>query len=475
MTAVNIHEQELRTLVRSSVGRAMGKEFHLKAMPVRSGECGVYRNMNDAVEAAHRAFLEFQGFDLQDRKKIIDTVRQLTIEHKEEFSRMAVEQTGMGRVDHKIIKHINTAEHTPGVEFLQPEAWSGKNGMAFDEYAPWGVIGNITPSTHPSAAMLNNIIMQAAAGNAIAFNPHPVSKRLSAHVIQLCNKHMTEAGAPENLVTCVADPTLETAEVLFSHEKTRLLSITGGPEVVKAAMKHGKPTVAAGPGNPPVLIDETADLRLAASEITVSAAFDNNILCIAEKTIFVVESVFSIFIEQMTACGNMKLTPVQMNSLGVRALLREGGHFITARNCVGKSAAELAGILGIPCGDDVPLLFGETDCRSAWVIAEQMTSCIPVVRVRSFEEGVQRCVEAEHGFEHTASIFTRDMNRASFFSKKLNTDIIVINGGTLRGNGGNSGEGYFSHTIASPTGEGITTPRDFSRKRRIMAGGLRFV
>ncbi len=290
-------DEDLRRIVKEAVGNIVNREFKQSYTSSQDGDLGVFADMNDAVEAAHKAFLEFQECDLQDRKKFIDAVRQLTMEHKEDFSRMAVEQTGMGRVDHKVLKHVNTAEHTPGVDYLKPEASSGKNGMAFDEYAPWGVIGNITPSTHPSCAMLNNIIMQVAAGNTIAFNPHPVAKKLNAYVIKKCNEYMTAAGAPKNMVTCVSDPTLESAEILFGHKKTHLLSITGGPGVVAAALKHGKPTIAAGAGNPPVLIDETADLALAAKEITDSSAFDNNILCIAEKEIFVVESVFQKFMQ----------------------------------------------------------------------------------------------------------------------------------------------------------------------------------
>ncbi|MDW7682030.1 MAG: aldehyde dehydrogenase, partial [bacterium] len=437
---------------------------------------GVFDDMNDAIHAAHGAFLEYENFDIQDRKRFIDAVRRVTLDFKEEFSRMAVEQTGMGRAEHKITKHINVAKHASGVEFLQPKAWSGKNGMALEEYAPWGVIGNISPSTHPSPTMLENIISQLSGGNTIVFNPHPVAKKLNAYVIQRCNQYIVSEGGPKNLVTCVADPTLESAQVMFGHPLTKLLSVTGGPGVVEAAMKFSKPVVAAGPGNPPVLIDETADLKLAAAEITMSASFDNNILCIAEKEIFVVESVFNEFMRLFQAQGNKKLIVSQMDQLGKKALELQGKYYVISRHHVGKNANLLARDLGMKLSEEVPLLFGETDKDHPWVVAEQMTSCIPVVRVKNFEEGVEACFKAEHGFEHTSSIFTRDMNRASIFARRMKTDVLVINGGSLRGNGGLTGEGYFSHTIASPTGQGITNPRDFCRRRRIMtAHSLRFV
>ncbi len=473
---MEMNDEHVRQIVRRVVGDVLRRESGDNEPSVQTGSWGVFRETNDAVEAAHQAFQAFERRSLQDRKNITDAVRNMMLAHKDTFATMAVEQTGMGRVEHKIAKNVNAALYSPGVEFLQPESWSGKNGLAVDDYAPWGVIGNIMPSTHPAAAMVNNIIIQLAGGNTVAFNPHPSAKKLSALVIQLANQAMMKAGAPENLVTCVAEPTLETAEQLFAHPKIRLLSVTGGPGLVDAAMKHPKPVVAAGPGNPPVLIDETADLELASKEITESASFDNNILCIAEKEIFVVEDVFRRFMDVFKKEGNFPLTSGQMNALASKALAKEGKHYLIRRGFVGRNASILAAALGIRLMDDVPLLFGETDCDHPWVVAEQMTPCIPVIRVRDFEDGLAASLKAEHGFEHTASVFTKDMNRATAFAKRMNTDVLVINGGTLRGNGGTTGEGYFSHTIASPTGQGICTPRDFVRKRRIMtAGALRFV
>ena len=437
---------------------------------------GVFDCMKEAVAAAKQAFLEYRRrCDIQCRKKFTDAIRQMTLDHKEVFSKMTVEETGMGRVQHKIEKHINVAENSPGVEYLRPQAWSGLNGLALDEYSPYGVIGNITPSTHPVPTMINNMIIQLAAGNSIVFNPHPSAKKVNALAVELANKYMTEAGAPANLVTCVKEPTLETAEILFSHPDVELLSVTGGPVMVEMAMKYPKKIIAAGPGNPPVLIDETADLHLAAREITGSAAFDNNILCIAEKEIFVVESVFEDFMQAFSKEGNVRLSSQQMDQLAEKALTLSGKHYLIHRDYVGKNASVLGRALKLSVSDDVPLLFGETGHNHPWVVAEQMTSCIPVVRVVDYEEGVQASLKAEHGFKHTASIFTRDMNRATDFTKKLDCDVHTINGGTLRGNGGKLGEAYFSHTIATPTGEGICTPLDFCRKRRIMvAGAMRF-
>ena len=475
---MDINENQLKDLIESVVRQVVAQTVSNSAQPVSSGkgDWGVFDDMNDAVEAAHDAFLEYKERSVQCKKKITDAVRQMTLDHKEELAKMTVEETKMGRVDHKISKFVNAANNSPGVEYLQPQAWSGKNGLAIDEYAPFGVIGNITPSTHPGPTMINNIIIQLAGGNTIAFNPHPSAKKVNAKVIQLANKYMVEAGAPKNLVTCVAEPTLETAKILFGHKHVELLSVTGGPQVVEMAMGYPKKVIAAGPGNPPVLVDETADLALAASEITTSASYDNNILCIAEKEIFVVESVFEQFMQEMEKAGNVRLSSENMNKLAEKALQLSGKHWLIGRDYVGRSASVLGNAIGLNVPENVPLLFGETDRNHPWVVAEQMTCCVPVIRVKDFEDGLNAAIKAEHGFKHTASVFSKDINRATRYTRALDCDVHTINGGTLRGDGGDLGEGYFSHTIATPTGEGICTPIHFVRKRRIMThGALRFV
>ena len=470
---MNISEAQVEDLVQNIVRKVVAQNVGLNssAGSAGKGDWGVFDDMNDAVEAAFNAFQLFKERSIQCRKKFIDTVKQMTFDHKEILAKMTVEETKMGRMDHKITKFENAAKNSPGVEYLQPKAWSGRNGLAIEEYAPFGVVGNITPSTHPGPTMINNIIIQLAGGNTIAFNPHPSAKKVNAKIIQLANQYMIKAGAPPNLVTCVAEPTLETAKILFGHEKVDLLSVTGGPVMVDMALKYPKRVIAAGPGNPPVLVDETADLTLAAKEITRSASYDNNVLCIAEKEIFVVESVFESFMKEMGKVGNVRLSSIQMDQLAKKALELSGKHWFIGRDYVGRNANVLAKAIGLEISENVPLLFGETPRDHPWVIAEQMTSCIPVVKIKDFEDGLQASLKAEHGFKHTASIFTRDMVRATKFTRELNCDVHTINGGTLRGDGGDIGEGYFSHTIATPTGEGICTPLDFVRKRRIMTHG----
>ena len=176
---------------------------------------------------------------------------------------MAQEETGLGRAEDKVKKNLLVIDKTPGPEILQPSAWTGDRGLTLVERAPYGVFGVITPSTNPTSTIINNAIGLVSAGNAAVFNVHPGAKRVSAYQIQLLNRAIVAAGGPPDLLTAPAEPTVESAQALMKHPGIRILLITGGGAVVKLAMTSGKRAICAGPGNPPVVVDETADIDLA--------------------------------------------------------------------------------------------------------------------------------------------------------------------------------------------------------------------
>lgn len=476
---MNISDDQLRQIVERVVKNVASSSYSMPAQSqsrVATGRDGVFTTMKDAIEAAYEAFQKFKLFMPQERKAIIDEMRKVGVNHREELSRMVYDETKMGRYEDKLAKHINASTVTPGIEELETKAFSGKNGLCVEEYAPFGVIGSITPSTHPSETLISNAILMLSAGNTVVFNAHPSAKNVSAYALQLCNRAMVKAGAPANLLTCVAEPTIESANEMFNHEKVKLLSITGGPAVVEAAMKSNKKVLGAGPGNPPTIVDETANLALAAERITVSSSFDNNILCTAEKEIYVVESVFEEFMREMEKQKNHRLTSAQMDMLSTKVFEQKGKHFVVNRNFVGRNANVLAKEIGIHLPESTPLLFGETSQKHIFVQEEQLMPCIPIVRVKNFKQAMEYAIEAEHGYGHSANIFTADMHRATEFGRLINCSIFVINGGTYQGDGGADGEGPLSFTIATPTGESVTRPRDFARRRRVMTvGSFRFV
>ena len=428
---------------------------------------GVFATMEEAIVAADAAQKEYIRLPLCKRKEIVKAVRCVASEYAEIFARETVAETGMGRYADKIVKHQLVAELTPGFEDMETRAWTGDNGLSIEEMAPFGAIGAITPSTHPAPTMLHNTICNLVAGNSIVFNAHPGGKRVFCHALQITSRAIVAAGGPANMITCIAEPTIESAQTLFTHPAVKVLLITGGPGVVKAAMAASKKSICAGPGNPPVVVDETADLAKAAQHIIDGASFDCNILCTAEKEIFVVDVVGDEFKRQMIAHGCYELTTQQIEQLAEFVFpVKEGtNQRVLNRKAVGNDAEALAKAIGLDVPSTTRMLIGETDRNHVFVQHEQMTSFLPIVRTRDVDDAIDCAVQAEHGFQHTAIIHSRNVENMDKMAKVMNTTIFVKNGPSGAGNG-SGGEGPMTFSIAAPTGEGITTPRTFTRKRR---------
>jgi acyl-CoA reductase-like NAD-dependent aldehyde dehydrogenase len=456
-------------LVKTIVGRVLSElDKRKKPISLEEGRDGVFDDVNQAVEATSRAQKIWHLQPLSEKARVIEALRKAMHDHAEEFARMAREETGMGRVEDKILKHHNAANATPGLEDLTSRSWSGDHGLTVEEYAPYGVVAAITPSTHPVPVLLNSIIIIIAPGNGAVFNVHPAAKEVSAHAMGIFNRAIRSAGGPPNLVSMVREPTMDTVDRLFSHPEIPLIAATGGPALVEAAFAAGKKVIAAGPGNPPVVVDSTACMRSAARHIILGASFDNNILCIAEKETFVVEEAFSDFMDAMGQEGAVQLNASQIEALSSQVFSKtQSGKWAVSRDFIGKNAAVLAAAVGLNLTDEVRLLYGEVDFDHPFVEEEQMMPFMPVVRTRDVKEAMRLAFEAEHRFGHTAMIHSNDLEAITEFCKLIDTDIVVVNGNSLAGNGPPAGEGYFSHTISSPTGEGICTPRDFARIRRI--------
>jgi acyl-CoA reductase-like NAD-dependent aldehyde dehydrogenase len=430
---------------------------------------GVYADMDAAVNAAADAFEPYQKISLERRKVFIEKIREIGLQHAEDFARRTHQETGLGRVDHKVKKFELIAAKTPGPEIIEPKAFTGDHGLTTVEHAPYGTIGAVTPSTHPVPTLLNNAISILSAGNTVVFNAHPASTRVFAYAVDVFSRALASVGAPPNLITTVAQPTIESATALFNHPRVRVLLVTGGPGVVKAALATPKKAITAGPGNPPVVVDETADIPKAAREIVRGAAFDNNIICTAEKEVFAVDHIFDALMREMLKNRCVKLTREQIDHLAVEAFQFKGGVGCSKpnlnRELVGRDASALAERIGLRVPAETLLLVGETDNEHPFVQEEQMMPFMPLVRCRNFCEALDRAYVAEHGRGHTATIFSRNIDHMHRMAVKMNVSIFVKNGSTLAGLG-DGGEGYTSYSIASPTGEGLTTARTFTRERR---------
>jgi aldehyde dehydrogenase len=440
---------------------------------------GVFASVDEAVAAAAEAQPRVAAMGLEERGRMIGVIRRICDDQADALGRMELDETRIGRLDHKVAK-LRAMRYVLGVEAMRSDARSDRTGLCVIERAPWGVIGMVLPATHSVPTMVSNAINVLAAGNTAVFNPHPAGSRVAAHALALFNREIEAEVGLTNAITTVAEPSIETAERLFAHPGVALLCVTGGPAVVRAAAQSGKRVIAGGPGNPPVVVDEDADLDLAARSIITGAAFDNNLLCIGEKEVFVLASVADAFVAAMTRAGAFLLDARAIKRLTDAAFTFEGpgkgcGRAHVKKDLLGKDPCVLAAAAGVTCPQGTQLLFGETDARHAFVVEEQMMPFLPVVRVPDIDAAIAAAKEAEHGYRHTAIIHTRNVDHATRMARALDTTLFVQNAASTAALGVD-GPGYFSHTIATPTGEGITTPLTFTRERQFAIGSaMRFI
>jgi acyl-CoA reductase-like NAD-dependent aldehyde dehydrogenase len=332
--------------------------------------------------------------------------------------------------------------------------------------APYGVIGAVTPSTHPVPTMVNNAICIVSAGNSVVFNVHPAGKKVSMFAVRLINEAVAKVGGPANLVTAVEEPTLESANDLFNHPGIRLLLVTGGPGVAQAALASPKKAIVAGPGNPPVVVDETADLAKAARDIIDGGAFDNNILCLGEKQVFAIDSIADELKRLMVQYSAYELNAQQIDALSQVAFVDgPDGHPMANRELIGRNASVLGERIGLNLDDSLRMLIGETDANHVFVREEQMMPFLPIVRVPNIDQAIREAVISENGYGHTAIIHSRNIENMHRMARAANTTIFVKNGPSYAGVG-LGGEGFGTYSIAGPTGEGLTSPRTFTRQRR---------
>jgi len=470
---MNLGEERISEVVR----RVVEKISNDPALPPpkamgEARECeglGVFQNINDAVAAAKAAFRTLESRPLAVREKVLAAIRSAALSGAETFAKMAVAETGLGRVDHKIQKNVLAATKTPGIEILTTSAQTGDHGLTLTEHAPYGVIGCITPCTNPTATLINNAIGMIAGGNSIVVNAHPTAREVTLYAISLLNRAAMAAGGPTNLLSTVEKPTIATAGELMRHPDVALLVVTGGPGVVKAAMASTKKVIAAGPGNPPVVVDETADLPAAAKHIVDGASFDNNIVCIVEKEIIAVESITDRLSAELARNGAYLLNQHQVRRLEKilveSAPSGDGGHGAVNKDWVGKDAREILKRIDADAKPGVRLLVADLPKDHPFVQMELLTPVVGLVRVKNVNAAIDAAIEVEHGFRHTAVMHSRNIENLSAMAQAVDSSIFVKNGPSLAGIGF-GGEGHTSFTIASPTGEGLTTARHFTRERR---------
>ncbi|GAB6179569.1 aldehyde dehydrogenase EutE [Desulfotomaculum defluvii] len=438
---------------------------------------GIFQTIDEATAAARSAQKQLRKLSIEKREELIKAMREVSIQNATLLAEMAVKESGMGNIRDKILKNQLAATKTPGTEDLRTEAWSGDKGLTLIEMSPFGVIGSITPTTNPTETIINNGIGMIAAGNTVVFSPHPTAKNTSITVINLLNEAIIKAGGPANLLTAIANPTIEATNAMLKHPDINMIVATGGPAVVRLAMSSGKKAIGAGAGNPPVVVDDTADIEQAAKDIIAGSSFDNNLPCIAEKEVITLGCIAEKLITSMKKYGAYLISGQDVERL-VKVILTEKEteaasgctvktkkSYMVNKNFVGKDATYLLSKIGIQAPDNVRCIICETSADHPFVLEELMMPVLPIVQVRDLDEAIELAVSVEHGNRHTAVMHSRNIDNLSRYAKAIETTIFVKNAPAYAGIGV-GGEGYTTFTIAGPTGEGLTSARSFTRQRR---------
>ena len=448
------------SMVQDIVSEVMAK---MQIADSASGKRGIFTDMNEAIAAAQKAQKVVRNLSMDQREKIISIIRKKTHENAEILARMGVDETGMGNVPHKILKHHLVADKVPGTEDITTEAYSGDRGLTLVEMGPFGVIGAITPSTNPSETVICNAMGMIAGGNTVVFNPHPQAKKTTMYAINMVNEASLEAGGPDNVACTVENPTLATSDIMMHHPAIQLIAATGGPGVVTAVLSSGRRGIGAGAGNPPALIDETADIRKAAADVVNGCTFDNNLPCIAEKEIVAVESIIDELLHYMVnEQGCYLASREEQDKLAATVITPKGS---LNRKCVGRSAKALLAMIGVDVPDNIRCITFVGEKEHPLITEELMMPILGIVPAKDFDDAVEKAVWLEHGNRHSAHIHSKNVDRITKYAKAIDTAILVKNGPSYAALGF-GGESICTFTIASRTGEGLTSASSFTKKRR---------
>lgn len=464
-TEVSVQPQKNLSNDKAVCVEALIQEYNLTSGSALTSDnqTGVYTSVDHAISAAVKAQAAYEQLTLEMRQKVVNSIRKGMMPFVEEFARATVEETGMGRVEDKVKKIQLTIDKTPGVEDLHTDVETGDNGMTLYELSAYGVIVAITPSTNAVETLICNAIGMLAAGNSVCFSVHPGAAKVSQRAVAELNKIIYEACGIGNMLTTISEPSIETSKEMMRHPAVSLLVVTGGPGVVHEAMISGKKVIGAGAGNPPAIVDETANIEKAAADIVAGASFDNNILCIAEKSVIAVKEIVPKLITEIEKNGAYYVQDEAVINKLVEMTITESGH--PSRKYIGKDAKVILKAAGVDVECDVRIIIMKTSKEHPFVVKEMLMPILPIVMVECFDEALEVALEVEQNLHHTATMHSQNTSRLNKAAKKIQTSIFVKNGPSYAGLG-YGGEGSATFTIATPTGEGTTTARHFARRRR---------
>jgi acetaldehyde dehydrogenase/alcohol dehydrogenase len=349
------------------------------------------------------------------------------------LARRAVEETGMGLVEDKVIKNHFASEYiynkykdekTCGV--LSEDDEAGVMTVA----EPVGVICAIIPTTNPTSTAIFKALIALKTRNGVIFSPHPRAKRCTCAAAKVVLDAAVAAGAPADILGWIDEPTIELSNALMRHPSVKLILATGGPGMVHAAYSSGTPAIGVGPGNTPVVIDETADLKRAVASILLSKTFDNGVVCASEQAVIAVDAIYDDVRSRFRRhCGYI-LSAVEADA--VRMVLFAYGAVNPA--VVGQSAAKIAAMAGIEVPANTQVLIGEVSeiSEDEPFAHEKLSPVLALYRTKDFEEAVDKAADlvALQGIGHTSVLYTDQdgqRERINYFSARMKTSRILVN------------------------------------------------
>jgi len=392
------------------------------------------------VDQAYAAWQTYRNFQQDKIDAIVEAVAAKAREHSRRLAEMAVQETGMGNVEDKHAKNMLTAD-------LLPRAIRGmKTVGVLRELAdqriteigvPQGVVAAICPTTNPTSTTIFKTIIALKSGNAVVLSPHPRAKQCTCTTAALLGEAAVQAGAPEGIVQCVTNSTLEGTQALMKHPRTGVILATGGSGMVRAAYSSGKPAFGVGPGNVPVFIDTSADVGAAVQRVIDGKSFDFGTVCSSEQTVVAERGLREKILAEFAARGAYLMNDQERTSME-RTLF--AGSTTVRAECVGQSPQKIAQLAGFSVTLKTRILASEIQGvgKEHPLSAEKLSPVLALLFVDSFEAGLQACESILRfgGLGHTAVIHAGDEARVREFGLRMPAFRVLVNTSSPQGSVG---------------------------------------
>ncbi|NCR12174.1 MAG: bifunctional acetaldehyde-CoA/alcohol dehydrogenase [Microcystis aeruginosa SX13-11] len=390
------------------------------------------QELEELIQQVKKAQQQFANYSQEQVDLIFKKAALAANNARIPLAKMAVQETGMGVIEDKVIKNhfaseiiYNKYKHSKTCGIIEEDKSFGLQKIA----EPVGILAGIVPTTNPTSTAIFKALIALKTRNGIIFSPHPRAKDCTIAAAKIVLEAAVKAGAPAGIIGWIDQPSVELSQALMQHPCINLILATGGPGMVKAAYSSGRPSLGVGAGNTPALIDETAHIKMAVSSIILSKTFDNGMICASEQSVIVVDSIYEEVRQEFIDRGAYLLSPEEREK--VAGILLKDGHINP--DIVGQSVEKLAAIAGISVPVDTRLLIGEVENIGLEepFSYEKLSPILAMYRAKDFEDGVKKAEKLVlfAGRGHTAVLYTSPSNREHIkrFEDNVETARVLIN------------------------------------------------